>query len=120
VVGPTFYGVSANRSVTAVNEATTVYTAGTTATTASGLSDLNVTVFPNPASDLIAIQLGGLVQEDLEVELIDQAGRVVKHAKINRGSTIAYFDVQTVYTGVYFVKLYSQRGSRAFKVILER
>lgn len=119
VVGPTFYGVRANRSVNSVTEPTTIYT-GTSSLSKTALNNLSVTVFPNPASDLIAIQINDLVKENMTLELFDMSGKLVKSTQINAGSTIAYFDVQTVYDGTYFIKISSQSHSIAKKVVIMR
>jgi hypothetical protein len=119
VVGPAFYGQSANRKVTAVGEATTVYT-GTTGISEPVLDQLGVSIFPNPASELIAIQIQSLVEADLRVELLDIAGRVLLTSKIQKGSTIAYFDVQTIYEGTYVVRISSHDQSIAKKVVVVR
>lgn len=108
VVGPTFYGVYTQGKVANITETTTVYTSSIGFSEAE-FGDLNLSIFPNPASDLIAIQIQELVKDDLQVSLLDLSGRVVKKATINKGSTIAYFDVQTVYEGTYIVQI--QNGS---------
>ena len=108
VVGPTFYGVYTQGKVANITETTTVYTSSIGFYEAE-FGDLNLSIFPNPASDLIAIQIQELVKDDLRVSLLDLSGRVVKKATINKGSTIAYFDVQTVYEGTYIVQI--QNGS---------
>ena len=108
VVGPTFYGIYTQGKVANITETTTVYTSSIGFSEAE-FGDLNLSIFPNPASDLIAIQIQELVKDDLRVSLLDLSGRVVKKATINKGSTIAYFDVQTVYQGTYIVQI--QNGS---------
>ena len=119
-VGPTFYGQYANRSVNQISEPTTIYTPTTTSFSAEEFGALQITVFPNPASDLIAVQIGGLVENDLTVELMDVAGKLVTRTQINKGSTIAYFDVQTVYAGIYLVKVSSEQFSRTHKIMITR
>ena len=119
VVGPTFYGQSANRKVTSVNEATTVYT-GSSAISETEFNNLNITVFTNPASELIAIQINGLAQEDFQIELLDLAGKLISSSTINKGSTIAYFDVQAVYGGVYLVKISSGGNHTTRKVLISK
>ena len=108
VVGPTFYGIYTQGKVANITETTTVHTSSIGFSEAE-FGDLNLSIFPNPASDLIAIQIQELVKDDLRVSLLDLSGRVVKKATINKGSTIAYFDVQTVYEGTYIVQI--QNGS---------
>lgn len=105
VVGPTFYGNAADRKVTSVTEPTTVYTGGATAITETEFNGYSANVFPNPSAELIAVQMSGVVSEKLNVDLLDVTGKLVSSTHILPGSTIAYFDVQTVYAGVYFVRI---------------
>jgi hypothetical protein len=114
-VGPTFYGTRADRKVTNVGETTMVYTATTNSVV--DLNTLTITVFPNPATNLIAVQLGGIVTNDLVVELTDLTGKRISTTRINKGQTIAYFDVQAVYEGTYLVKI-SNGASQAIKQVI--
>ena len=84
------------------------------------MSKIRIKVFPNPASDLLAIQIGGLNNQDLEVELIDIQGKRIQRTQINKGQTIGYFDIQTVYSGVYFVKFSSSGTNLSRKIIIEK
>ena len=104
VVGPTFYGVKTAVKVTSITETVTHYTSPTGIATNS-LNDLNVTVFPNPASDLVAIQLNNLSDKNITVELYDINGRFVAKTYLYQGSTMAYFDTQTLYAGEYVIKI---------------
>jgi len=104
-VGPTFYGQHSNARVNAINEAVTVYNASNASISEDEFTNLMVTIYPNPAADLIAIQIGGLVKENLSIEMIDLKGAVVGSHQINAGQTIAYFDVSTVYAGSYFIRI---------------
>ncbi|MGK0233236.1 MAG: hypothetical protein ACI9VJ_000506, partial [Salibacteraceae bacterium] len=118
-VGPTFYGNYENRIVNSINESTIIYEEelGVSETI---FNELNITIFPNPAADLIAVQLGSLVFDELQVELFDISGKLIKSTNIKKGSTIAYFDVQTVYEGVYLVKISNNKKSVIKKVIIKR
>ncbi len=114
VVGPTYYGTYANRKVTSISEATTIYT-GATAISEANFSKLKLSVFPNPAADLVGIQVGGLVEADLAVELFDLAGKLLCSTTIHAGQTIAYFDLQTVYEGMYVVRVSNEGYSTSQK-----
>lgn len=118
-VGPTFYGVYQNRKVNSVNETTTVYD-GSLSTVESDLENMNIKIFPNPVSDLIAIQIGGLNNQDLDIKLFDIQGKLIKETKLNKGQTIGYFDIQTVYSGTYIVILSSNEFKLSRKVIIEK
>ena len=83
------------------------------------LVNLNINVFPNPSSDLIAIQIGGLVENNMEIELMDMNSRVVASTQINAGQTIAYFDISTVYAGTYFIKISSGDLQQIRKVVVQ-
>ena len=118
-VGPSFYGNFENRIVTSITEETTLYeevlnVSGTI------FNKQNIKVFPNTTSDLIAVQLGGLVTDTLKVELYDASGKLLKTTTIYPGSTIAYFDVQTLYAGVYLIKITDNFKSITKKVIIKR
>lgn len=119
VVGPTFYGNFANRLVTTIAEPTTPY-AGTAGLSAINLEDMNISIFPNPATDLLAIQINGLVKEDVSIDLMDLSGRMIESKKINKGQTICYFDVQTIYSGTYIVKISNSNQNLTRKVVITR
>jgi hypothetical protein len=118
-VGPTFYGIAEDRIVPVVDETTTIYNSPL------GISEvdfgnIDIAVFPNPASNLIAIQLGTLVADNVLIELFDISGKIINSAKINKGSTIAYFDVQTVYEGTYLLKISSNGHSTTRKILIKK
>lgn len=118
-VGPTFYGVYAERKVSSISETTTIYKS-TSSLTEKEFNNLGVNVFPNPAADLIAIQIGHLVKEDLNVGLYDVMGKLIKTTKINKGQTIAYFDIQDVYEGMYLVTISSGNLNTSQKVFIKK
>lgn len=113
LIGPTFFGNASNRKVNSINETTTTYTS-----TVGNIEfqDSDVSVFPNPASDLIAIQFNGLVVDDIRVELLDKMGRLIQSKKISKGSTITYFDIQSVYHGAYILRLTSNNKEVTRKI----
>ena len=117
-VGPTFYGSYEDRKVSSISEAVTVYES-TNSLSEEQFNNLNINVFPNPATDLIAIQVGGLVQEDMQVELVDVTGKIVANTLIREGQTIAYFDVETVYAGSYFVNISTADHVITKKVLIQ-
>lgn len=108
-VGPTFYGQWADRKVTSISETVTVYTAPTAGIDSDDILD-RISVFPNPASDLIAVQVNGVLEQDLTLELRDMRGRVIMSHTIHAGQTIAYFDVSTLYSGLYFIHVDKEKS----------
>lgn len=116
-VGSSFYGVTDNRKVTSINETTTIYN-GTASVFESDISDISANIFPNPASDLVAIQINGLVIEDLTVELFDLSGKKIKSTIIRQGQTIAYIDTQTIYSGTYLLRITGSNSVKNQKIIV--
>lgn len=117
-VGPNFYGESEKRDVTSVDETTTVYTPSTN--NISTLIDRGITVFPNPVSDMIVIQLSGLNTQDIIVRLMDISGKEISQKTIPAGSTLTYYDVQTVYEGNYILQITDGLSVVNKKITVER
>lgn len=111
VVGPTFYGNKVAAKVTSISESTTTYTPNAAGISQTTLESMNIEVFPNPANDLVAIQVKGLLEENLTVSLVDMTGRTIQQKTLVAGSTILYFDTQTAYAGEYFLHINSSAGS---------
>ena len=78
---------------------------------------LNFDVFPNPGMGLLAIQANGLVKKALKVQLLSSTGDLVMETSIFAGQTIAYFDLQTLHQGVYFVNVSNGDSKKIFQVI---
>ena len=118
-VGPTYYGVFDNRKVTSVTETTTVYKP-VTGLSNNEFNQLFFNAFPNPTNDIIAIQVGSLVKDDLTIDLFDLTGKLVAKTQLNKGSTIAYFDVQTLYNGTYMVVISNGVNHFTQKIVINK
>lgn len=114
IVGPTFYGNVTGGNVTTISETTTVYEP--VSVNENHLQSSDITVFPNPASDLIAIQISGLLRSDCNVELFDFTGKRIQTTRINSGQTIGYFDTQTLHNGTYLIRISSEKFTETRKV----
>ena len=103
VVGPTFYGTRVVTKVTSITESTTTYSP--TTNIASTLSTADVSVFPNPSSDLLVVQLNDLTKTEVVLNLYDLQGKLMERKIIYPGTTIAYFDTKTYYAGIYMLQI---------------
>jgi len=118
-VGPTFYGNKTAAKVTSITESVTPYVPTSTGGIAQAeLEKVNATLFPNPANDYIAVQINSITQEDIIANLFDITGRLLFSTKIYQGSTIAYFDTRTLYSGEYFIRLISNSDVSTKKVVI--
>jgi hypothetical protein len=107
VVGPTFYGTKTGAKVTSITETVTVYNPSNTL---SENTPVDVKVFPNPSNDVLMVQLSDLIKTDVSLKLVDLNGKLIAEKTIFQGSTIAYFDVSTLYNGQYI--LYIGEGDK--------
>jgi hypothetical protein len=117
IVGPTYYGNKTAAKVTTVTEATSTYTL---TNNEFSIDEASIKIFPNPASQLIAIQVNGLVENTIAIDLIDINGKLIKSTLINTGQSIAYFDVQDIYDGTYIIKFTSGNTSKSNQVIIKK
>ena len=122
VVGPTFYGTVCTGNpgsdcnvVTTIPQDATTYLANNT----FDFNNTKIIIAPNPAQDFIAIQLQ-MAENDLKVELIDELGKVIKESKILQGSTLSIIETDTIYNGIYFVKISDVTNSKTYKVVINK
>ena len=120
LVGPTYYGTKVAAKVTSITESVTAYTGPAIGMKDFSIKNLNVSIFPNPASDLIAVQVGTINQENLTVELFDLQGKKIQNTTLYQGTTIAYFDVTTLYEGQYIVKISLGNETLSKKILIAR
>jgi hypothetical protein len=116
LIGPTYYGVVTGAKVNSITEATTVYNP------ANGLAENaigEVRVFPNPSNDLFIVQAIGLVTSNLELTLTDVHGKTIETQVILPGSTMAFFDVSTLYAGTYFIAYTDAKGKQSKKIVVQ-
>jgi hypothetical protein len=113
-VGPTFYGNITVSTVTSVPAGTTTLASNTFEN-----SDFKVTIAPNPASEFIAIQTP-MAQNDMNVYLINELGQIVKTSTILQGSTLCVIETDTIYNGIYFVKVTDGKNDKTLKVIINK
>lgn len=121
LVGPTFYGTKVAAKVTSITETVTTYTPpATTGIADNTIDEAKVNIFPNPATDLIAIQIKDLVKENYDITLYDITGKVIEKKTLYQGSTIVYFDTKTLYSGIYFVRMIVGEKVINKKIIIEK
>jgi hypothetical protein len=114
VVGPTFYGVKTAAKVTSITEPVTTYTSSAGI---NELSDSDWSVYPNPSNDIIMVQINDLTNQSFTVELYDAFGKLIQSQMLVQGSTIAYFNADTLYKGLYQVKIKGQAVTK--KIVIQ-
>ncbi len=83
---------------------------------------LNVlSVFPNPAKDVLNIAMQADMPQQMEVKIMDQSGRVVKSQSVNalNGVSEARVDIACLTTGIYLVQLSGDNFTATTKVVVQ-
>ncbi|MFL5753360.1 MAG: YHYH protein [Bacteroidia bacterium] len=118
VVGPTFYGVKTAAKVTSITESVSTYTPAATGISQNENVDFNISVYPNPAGDLVALQLNELTRENILIELYDLSGKIIQSSTIYQGSTLAWFDTKNIGEGQYQLKIIGKNGVQHKKLVI--
>ena len=127
VIGPTYYGVVATenfptRGPGAGSTGVTIQESVTSYVPATHVDDVvstvNAVVYPNPAHDILVVQVATPYHQSIHVELVDMAGRVLRETRINQGSTMCFIDMQTVYAGAYMVRIQHENNSQSIPVVV--
>ncbi len=89
----------------------------------TGIEDFNsseITVYPNPANDIVNISLKGLYGE-LAIQITDIQGNVIlnENLEASNGEYKKQFDFSKFAKGLYFIKLMNNESIRTEKVIIQ-
>jgi hypothetical protein len=118
-VGPTFFGNKVAAKVNSIAESVTTYDA-TIEVSNLELNEIQMTVFPNPASDIIGLQLADIVRNNYDVKLFDMKGNLIQNAVVYQGSTITFLDARSLYNGEYLIVIYFNENSISRKVVVSK
>lgn len=123
LTGPTYFGVVETTNTQPVGptitEPVVTYTPSVTAVDSYEHSNPSVLIFPNPSNDVLVVQSMVAWNLDRKVELVSSDGKVVRTDTLRQGSTMCYFDTQTLHAGIYMVRIVSPSGlSQVTKVVI--
>lgn len=79
-----------------------------------------VKIFYAEKSELIVIQSIHLNKDNLIIQLIDSSGKFIQETTLYQGSTLAYFDTQTLYSGDYTIKIIGPTGTSIENVTIKK
>ena len=78
---------------------------------------VNVTIYPNPASEIVNIQFEDPTNSEIEVSLMDGQGRLVMTNYIGVSETSKMINVQYLPSGLYYLKLSSGKLVNIYKIV---
>ena len=87
-------------------------------TVQENLEDIvNITLFPNPASEIVNLQFDNPVDGEIIVYLLDTQGRLVKTDVIGAATVEKQVNLRELPAGVYYFKLIKGKLSNVYKVV---
>ena len=93
------------------NDGKTTYTS--TLMTRLTNSDINVSIFPNPAVNSVNISIGSnLSQQGFTVNVLNHTGQLIAHRQIGAGTSVLSFDLTNYKTGMYTFDILFTGGTR--------
>jgi hypothetical protein len=78
---------------------------------------VKVTIYPNPASELVNIQFESATDKEISVYLLDSQGRLVKTDKIEAASIDKTINLQDLPAGIYYLRLTKGKLVNVYKVV---
>lgn len=117
LLGKYYNGVVLGTTRATISEMVTTYTPSLSVSS-NNLEQIGLSLFPNPTSDMVVVQSYSPVVSDLDIELFDINGKLILQDTLKQGSTMCYLNLETVYSGIYFVKISDSKNSITKKVII--
>ena len=117
LLGKYYNGVVLGTTRATISETVTTYTPSLSVSS-NNLEQIGLSLFPNPSSDMVVVQSYSPVVSDLDIDLFDINGKLILQDTLKQGSTMCYLNLETVYSGIYFVKISDSKDSITKKVII--
>ena len=81
------------------------------------IEGLEFSIFPNPSTGVFQITLATEVLDNLSYEVVNALGQVITSEKIS--SNVVDVDVSGNESGIYYVKIISEKGTSVKSIILK-
>ena len=86
--------------------------------TVEDVANYSITLFPNPSSGVMELNINGLVNESItSYEIIDLTGNLIQKLSDFQSSTL--IDISNYSNGVYFLKISIDDKNTVWKIIKE-
>ena len=88
----------------------------------TGISDISMDLFPNPANDDATIYINASDNKDVKLSITNSTGQLVyeKQQKLIAGANTINLDCKNFATGIYFVMLGSDKNTQTKKLVISK
>lgn len=94
---------------------------GITVGVADLLAEYGIKVFPNPANDIVQIEMTKNIADDFVIQLLNTTGQLIKEQQfIHSESKIVSFNVQDVQSGLYLLNIKTNKIVVPYKIFILR
>jgi hypothetical protein len=76
-----------------------------------------LSLYPNPAGDILNLRFEEAVQDDIAVALVDAKGNPVKNDRIEAATTEKQLDLKSLPSGIYYIRLTHGNVINVYKVV---
>jgi hypothetical protein len=82
----------------------------------------NISIYPNPASNLLTIEADGVNGNVMSVEISNISGQIVMNSQLNdfNGYAKEQLDISELTKGVYFVKIYTNEVTTTKRLVVQK
>jgi len=116
--------VALSFSLSAQNKADEPAGKGFSATSFESAEKINLTIFPNPATDYLKVTMQSSVQEDITIRLSDNIGNPVaifpQRLDIGVNQFVLDLSSSKIRSGIYFLQIQTSSGIKAKKLIINK
>lgn len=81
------------------------------------INTFDINIYPNPAIDILQVQLSEASKNDLEVSLFDLSGRKLKTLCISKGTATFKIPITQQASGTYILKIRNSGNIQTFRVV---
>lgn len=80
----------------------------------------NITLFPNPANDVLNIQIDRIINEAVNITFFNAQGKIVKSLDIENPDAIMKIDIASLTDGFYFLSFTTERGKATKSLMVKK
>ena len=85
------------------------------------ITNTNIIVYPNPAYNEFNIKLNSFTESNLQIELYNNIGNLVKSSIILKGENFKTVEVNELPSGIYYLKIQNERYiGKSVKILITR